>query len=210
MNLFLRAIYVCIFALTISTISCVCYRPQRSCGQGNIFTPVCHPVHRGVCLSACQDTTPPPSRHPPPGLAPPQEQTPPREQTHPPGADTPPPKTRHSPPGADTPHPREADSSIRSTSGRYASYWNAFLLWLIFHCQTRIQTWIRTRIPNPMNTLYYAELFPLHEFGSLSLIVTVPILGMDLCPCKPVYTQFIYLNKGNGVISYSESKTNGI
>ena len=28
--------------------------------------------------------------------------------------------------GADTP-PREADSSIRSTSGRYASYWNAFL-----------------------------------------------------------------------------------
>ena len=25
-----------------------CYRPQRSCGQGNIFTPVCHSVHRGV------------------------------------------------------------------------------------------------------------------------------------------------------------------
>ena len=23
------------------------YRPQRSCGQGNIFTPVCHSVHRG-------------------------------------------------------------------------------------------------------------------------------------------------------------------
>ena len=39
--------------------------------------------------------------------------------------------TRH-PPGADTPPgsrhlPREADSSIRSTSGRYPSYWNAFL-----------------------------------------------------------------------------------
>ena len=32
--------------------------------------------------------------------------------------------------GADPPGsrpPREADSSIRSTSGRYASYWNAFL-----------------------------------------------------------------------------------
>ena len=26
------------------------------------------------------------------------------------------------------PPPREADCSIRSTSGRYASYWNAFLL----------------------------------------------------------------------------------
>ena len=48
------------------------YRPQRSCGQGNIFTPVCHSVHRGVCLSACWDTSPPLpptpySKHPPPG-----------------------------------------------------------------------------------------------------------------------------------------------
>ena len=32
-----------------------------------------------------------------------------------------PPRTRHTP-------PPEADSGIRSTSGRYASYWNAFLL----------------------------------------------------------------------------------
>ena len=24
-----------------------CYRPQRSCGQGNIFTPLCHSVDRG-------------------------------------------------------------------------------------------------------------------------------------------------------------------
>ena len=82
------------------------YRPQRSCGQGNIFTPVCHSVHRGVCLSACWDTNTPPEQTPP------WEQNPPPEQT---------------PPGADTP-PREADSSIRSTSGRYASYWNEFLL----------------------------------------------------------------------------------
>ena len=44
------------------------YPPQRSCGQGNIFAPVCHSVHRGgVCLSACWDTTPPWSRHPPLG-----------------------------------------------------------------------------------------------------------------------------------------------
>ena len=50
------------------------YRPQRSCGQGNIFTPVCHSVHRGgggFCLSACWDTTPleqtPPGTRPPPG-----------------------------------------------------------------------------------------------------------------------------------------------
>ena len=51
----------------------------------------------GVCLSACWDTPP---EHTP------REQTPSRSR-HPPGADTPP--------------------GIRSMSGRYASYWNAFL-----------------------------------------------------------------------------------
>ena len=97
------------------------YRPQRSCGQGNIFTPVCHSVHRGgVCLSACWDTTTPPrSRHPlgaytPPEQTPSLEQTPPLEQTplqsrHPP-EQTPPwsrhtPQSRHSP-RADTPQSR--------------------------------------------------------------------------------------------------------
>ena len=50
-----------------------CYRPQRSCGQGNVFTGVCDSVHRGG--------------------------------------------------------PPEAGSGIRSMSGRYASCWNAFLLY---------------------------------------------------------------------------------
>ena len=58
----------------------------------------------GFCLNACWDTSPP-------------DQADPLEQTPPPGADT--------PLGADT--PPEAYSSIRSTSGWYASYWNAFL-----------------------------------------------------------------------------------
>ena len=63
------------------------YGPQRSCGQGNVFTPVCHSVHRGgVCLSACWDTTPP-SRHPP-------DQTPPWSR-YPPGAGTP--RTKYTP-----------------------------------------------------------------------------------------------------------------
>ena len=82
------------------------YRPQRSCGQGYIFTRVCDSVHRGGLRAG---------------------RTPPRQGEPPPGAD---------PPGADplpeqTP-PREAHSSIRSTSGRYASYWNAFLFCGIF------------------------------------------------------------------------------
>ena len=58
----------------------------------------------------------PQSRHPPGTRHPPWEQTPP-EQTPP---EQTPPGTRHT--------PREADSGIRSMSGRYASCWNAFLL----------------------------------------------------------------------------------
>ena len=108
---------------------------------------VIHSVHRGgVCFSACWDNTPP-------GADTPLEQTPS------PGADPPwsrhprsrPPRSRHpteqTPPeqtpfGADIPlglstPPREADSGIRSTSGQYASYWNAFLFMkCTFHMNT--------------------------------------------------------------------------
>ena len=70
-----------------------CYRPQRSCGQGIfLHLSVIHSVHRGgkgVCLSACWDTTPP-GADPLPGSRPSRDQTPPPNQTPPPGADTPP------------------------------------------------------------------------------------------------------------------------
>ena len=71
------------------------YRPQRSCGQGNIFTPVCHSFcsQRGGSASVHAGMPhPPQSRHTPP-LSPGSRQTPP-------GADTP--RSRH-PPGADIP-----------------------------------------------------------------------------------------------------------
>ena len=71
------------------------YRPQRSCGQGYVFTRVCDSVKRGG-LPQCMLGYPPGSRHPPPG----------------------------------------ADSGIRSMSGRYASYWKAFLF-RIFHVVLR-------------------------------------------------------------------------
>ena len=67
----------------------------------------------------------------------PLEQTPPLDQTHPldqtapwplPPEQTPP---GPDPPGANTPPP-EADSGLRSMSGRYASYWNAFLFILFW------------------------------------------------------------------------------
>ena len=70
-----------------------------------LFTGGSASVHAGI--------PPPRSRHP-------KEQTPP--QSRPPGPDPP----------EQTP-PREADSSIRSTSGRYASYWNAFLFQYNFY-----------------------------------------------------------------------------
>ena len=78
------------------------YRSQRSCGQGNVFAPVCHSVHGGGCMLGY---------HPPQGADTSQEQTPLRSR-HPPRADPP----------EQTPPPR-----IRSMSGWYASYWNAFL-----------------------------------------------------------------------------------
>ena len=103
------------------------------------------------CLSACWHTTPPQSRHPPEADTPqtrhplgadPLEQTPPEqtppEQTpradtppgpgspgsrHPPDQTTSPPQSRHPP--EQTPPGAEHSLEIRSTSGRYAYYWNA-------------------------------------------------------------------------------------
>ena len=54
----------------------------------------------------------------------------------------------------------------------------------------------RRRTPFPMVTLYYAELFPPIRIRTwipvrrLFPMVTVPILGTDLRPNKPVYMKF--------------------
>ena len=73
----------------------------------------------------------PRTRHPPEQTHPPSEQTPPRADTpqtrHPPGADFPPPSDQ-------APPLRSACWEIRSTSGRYASYWNAILLLIFLFC----------------------------------------------------------------------------
>ena len=58
---------------------------QLRCGQGCVFTRVCDSVHRGVCLSACWDTTTPP---PPEGGTfqegnTPPDHAPPRTMHHP-------------------------------------------------------------------------------------------------------------------------------
>ena len=91
-------------------------------------------VHSGggclpQCMLGCQ--TPPTRQTPPDRADPPGPGRPPRTRQTPPDQADPPgpgrsPRTRQIPNGPGRP-PREADSSIRSMSGRYASYWNAFL-----------------------------------------------------------------------------------
>ena len=112
-------------------------------GQGNIFTSVCQEfcpkggrvsasVHAGIYTPQTRQTPPRPGRHPTPpgpGRHPRTRQTPPRtRQTTPPRPGRQPPPDQADPPGPGRPPPPpEADSRIRSTSGRYTSYWNAFL-----------------------------------------------------------------------------------
>ena len=85
----------------------------------------------------------PPSRENPPWdqADPPGQGDPPDQAGRPPGPGIPP-RTRHTPLGRET--PREEDCSIRSMSGRYASYWNAFLfvkfLYSIYRIYNRLST----------------------------------------------------------------------
>ena len=132
------------------------YRPQRSWAKVIflhlsviLLTGGCTWSGPGGCTwsgpGGCTWSGPGGTWQTPPGPDTPQDQTrsPPWDQTRypPPGPDQVPPGTRH-PPGPDTPRsdtplgpdpPGAADSGIRSTSGRYASYWNAFL----FSCNFR-------------------------------------------------------------------------
>ena len=76
------------------------YRPQRSCGQCYIFTPVCHSVHGGGSASVHAGIPTNPEQTPPGSRSP--------NQTSPPGADTPPlradtPLEQTPPPGKQTP-----------------------------------------------------------------------------------------------------------
>ena len=94
--------------------------PTMKLGQGYVFTRVCDSVHGGVCLCACWDTPPggDPLEQTPPGRDPPG-----RHQEHPPHT------PRRTPPQEDTPG-SSARFEIWVTSGRYASYWNAYFLYL--------------------------------------------------------------------------------
>ena len=102
--------------------NCVLLPPANEVCEGYVFTPVCHSVHRG-CIPACNGSDTPqedtPKDDTPPGRN--QEDTPPRPE------DTHPGRNQEDPPRK-TDHPwSSACWEIRATSGRYASYWNAYL-----------------------------------------------------------------------------------
>ena len=85
----------------------------------------------------------PPARlgEPPPG----QADTPPGPGRPPRARQTQPPPTHPTTPSRENPPlpPGEADIRIRSTSGRYASYWNAFLFCIFFakNCMKMKKNW---------------------------------------------------------------------
>ena len=88
-------------------LECIIYWPQRSCGQGNIFTPVCHSSSQGgECLRQTPPGADPPGTHTPPEQTPLRPDTPQKDDT-PLGADpprtTPPLGVRHPFQDADTP-----------------------------------------------------------------------------------------------------------
>ena len=121
---------------------CVFTARKRSLGQGNIFTPVCHSVHRGRggCLSAWWDNT----THP---LWPctPQDHAPPRDHA-PPGPCTP--RTMHPQDHAplepcttrqDHAHPRE-ESMLGDTV-------NAWAVRILLECNLVKRLCLRLHIP---------------------------------------------------------------
>ena len=81
--------------------------------------------------------TPPDQVHPPAGTPWDQVHSPSRYPLPPAGTPSPrqvppPPRTRYThPPRPSTPPRSSACWEIRATSGRYASYWNAFLFWMV-------------------------------------------------------------------------------
>ena len=109
------------------------YRPPNEVCEGYSFTHVCRSFQEGVSLSVHA------------GIQTPWEQTPPgsdplgvdthQEQTSPKQTPTP----KQTPPRADTPQ-SSACWEIRAITGRYASYWNAYLFSTKFCTSQKVLT----------------------------------------------------------------------
>ena len=188
---------ICPCLLTgITTVWCLCAwiftARKRSLEQGNVFTPVCHSVHRGVCPTLPHRQTggwaDPPRQTPldaDPLGRPPWMQTPPRPTFL--DADPPPPMQTpwmqtppvqapwmqvpwmqtpqmQNPPWIQTP-PAMQTPPITSSRGHYATYWNAFL----FKCRTST-TLDGTRSPECLRRNTHPTLTGLWIFSSQLVI----------------------------------------
>ena len=109
----------------------------KKLGQGYVFTLVCDSFHRGGLPRCMQEYHPPWQGDPQKGDAlarqNPLVRDPSPRQGRPPWQGDPPWQGRA--PGKETPPPRHSECwEIWSTSGRYASYWNAILVKNFFLC----------------------------------------------------------------------------
>ena len=87
-----------------------CYRPQRSCGQGNVFTGVCLSTGGRVSASVHAGMPPPPAQADPPperGRPPRDQADPPRDQGDSPGPGRPPSGPGRLPPDQADPPPQD-------------------------------------------------------------------------------------------------------
>ena len=158
------------------------YRPQTKLRKGNVFTSVCQEFcQQGGCV--CQTPTPAPRQaDTPPVDIPWQANTPPPTDT---------PLGRHpSPWQADTPlgrHPLPADGYC---SGRYASYWHAFLCFTCFQIKnsTKLTNKLSTvsgggEAENALHLLQYCRISTIFHFNlAISLLLmTDPISFFSTC-----------------------------
>ena len=90
----------------------------------------------------------------------------------------------------------ERGEFCRGNGGNWLQILFVVLVMAFSHCRTRIGA----QIPNPMGTLYYAEVFTLVQIWiwmptqMISQMVIVPILGMDLHPKDRSPSQFYYIS----------------
>ena len=120
--------YICIASIPFLFVT----TRKRSLGQGNIFTSVCHSVHRAVCLP-CKY----PTMHAPLPCMPCCYACPLPCMPHCHACPLPCMPPYHAcPPATHVPSAMQAPHDMWSVSGWYTSYWNAFLLLLFFRIIT--------------------------------------------------------------------------
>ena len=121
--------------------SCFYYRPQRSWAKVMFLQASVILSTGGRGVSGREN---PPSRETPPAeRAPPLARRTPRarrtplpgKENPPPGQGEPPSRARRTPPAGRPPGQGDTPPSIRSMSGRYASYWNAFLSYVFSYLE---------------------------------------------------------------------------